>query len=613
MPDLPTTSVVIPSHGRSGLLDAIVAPLLDDPATTEVVIVADGDDDAHRRACELADEEPLIDALATPGVGENGARQAGVERAHGEVVVLLDDDVLPEPGLVTGHARAHAGAEGLVVLGYMPVGKADGIAEELYALAYEACVAQYERDPARILHSAWAGNLSLRREDALRVGLADPDYDAAYNADRDLGLRLVRAGLTGAFDRDLRATHLYRRTLSDLRRDARTSGEGRWLVHHRHGDLVGSLTVDAFAEGLPRGRAALVRAARRPAVRQALRGPLAALARGRGPRRARRAAAVLDVRLGQQAAAAARARRARREGPHEPRTLPVSVVIPAYNRPKMVRRAVQSVAAQTVAPREVIVVDDCSTDATGAVAAELGARVVRHEVNRGEGATRNTGLEQATQPWVALLDSDDEWLPEHLRTLWALRGDHVLVSTSCIGLDPESPARRVYGVPGPRPLRLRTPARLAHPDNCVPPSAALLRRDVALRAGAFDTTLERCADLELWLRMLEHGSGVAAPDVTAVYHLHAGQVSADGAAMQRAHRAVLERHAARPWCTTGVRRRFEGLMAWDALRAGGGSSSAARAFARELRDPRRALGVAIALAWRARLRRRGARLKEWSR
>jgi glycosyltransferase involved in cell wall biosynthesis len=275
----------------------------------------------------------------------------------------------------------------------------------------------------------------------------------------------------------------------------------------------------------------------------------------------------------------------------------------------MVRRALQSVAAQTVAPREVIVVDDCSTDATGAVAGELGARVVRHEVNRGEGAARNTGLEHATQPWVALLDSDDEWLPEHLRTLWSLRGDHVLVSTSCAGLDPQSPARRVYGVPGPRPVRLRTSARLAHPDNCVPPSAALLRRDVALRAGAFDTTLQRCADLELWLRMLEHGTGVAAPDVTAVYHLHPGQVSADGAAMQRAHRAVLERHADRPWCTTGVRRRFEGLMAWDALRAARGPG-AVRGFAREMRDPRRLAGVATALVWRARVRRRSARLTE---
>jgi glycosyltransferase involved in cell wall biosynthesis len=607
LPELPDTSVVVPTHGRSALLPVVLAPLLADPAASEVVVVADGDDDALRIASELSAREPRVVALATPGLGENGARQAGVEAARGEVVVLVDDDVLAGPGLVSGHAAAHAGATGLVVLGHMPVdGAATGIAEEIYAAEYEACVREYERDPATILLRFWAGNLSLRRDDALRVGLEDPGHDAGYNADRDLGLRLASAGLTGAFRRELRATHLYRRTLRELRRDARASGEGRWLVHHRHPDLLGPLEPDAFAAQLPPLRAALVRAARRADVRAALRPPLAALAHAGGPRRLRRAAAVLDLRIGQQAAAIDRESRAQR--PRAGAALPVSVVIPAYNRPDMVRRALASVAAQTVAPREVIVVDDCSTDATGDVARELGAHVVRHEVNRGEGAARNTGLRHATQPWVALLDSDDEWLPEHLRTLWPHRHGRVLVSTSCVAAGAEHD--RVQGVPDAKALH--NPAQLAHPENCVPPSASLLRRDVALAAGGFDTELERCADLELWLRMLERGPGLALPDVTAVYHLHDGQVSADGLAMQDAHRAVLERHASRPWCTPALRRRYEGLMAWDALRArlaAGRRAAALTGLARDLRDPRRAAGIPGTLLWRLRLRRRAARLE----
>jgi hypothetical protein len=161
---------------------------------------------------------------------------------------------------------------------------------------------------------------------------------------------------------------------------------------------------------------------------------------------------------------------------------------------------------------------------------------------------------------------------------------------------------RIYGIPGPRPRVLRGPQRVAHPDNCVPPSAALLRRDVALAAGAFDPGLQRCADLDLWLRMLERGSGIALPAVTAVYHVHEGQVSADAMAMQRAHRAVLERYAARPWCTVALRRRYEGLMAWDARRA-----APARTL-RTLRDPRRLAGVPEALLWRWRVRLRSARV-----
>ena len=288
-------------------------------------------------------------------------------------------------------------------------------------------------------------------------------------------------------------------------------------------------------------------------------------------------------------------------------SLPISVVIPAHNRAEMIGRALASVSAQAVAPREVIVVDDCSTDATGAVAAGLGARVVRHEVRRGVGAARNSGLEHATQPWVALLDSDDEWLAHHLQTVWALRDGHVLVSATCIGVDDE----RIYGVPGPRPVRLLGPARVAHPDNCVPPSAALLRRDVALAAGGFDTELPRCVDLECWLRILERGNGIATPSITAIYHVHGDQISADRMAMQRTHRAVLERFERRPWCTPALRRRYEGLMVWDELRAelaAGRRRAALAGLARSLREPRRLAGIPDTLLWRLRLRRRSARV-----
>src|ERR1700742_3869689 len=100
-------------------------------------------------------------------------------------------------------------------------------------------------------------------------------------------------------------------------------------------------------------------------------------------------------------------------------TLSVSVVIPAYNRPEMTARAVRSALARgPVAPAEVLVVDYCSSYATGEAARAAGARVIRHAVNRGEGGARNTAIREAREPWVALLDSDDEWLPGHLSALW---------------------------------------------------------------------------------------------------------------------------------------------------------------------------------------------------
>src|SRR5688500_9781977 len=95
----------------------------------------------------------------------------------------------------------------------------------------------------------------------------------------------------------------------------------------------------------------------------------------------------------------------------------VSVVIPTYNRAHLIRRAIDSVVAQTFADWELIVVDDASKDDAEGVVRSYGdsrMRYVRHDVNKGASAARNTGLYAAHGEFVAFLDSDDEWLPEKL-------------------------------------------------------------------------------------------------------------------------------------------------------------------------------------------------------
>jgi len=95
----------------------------------------------------------------------------------------------------------------------------------------------------------------------------------------------------------------------------------------------------------------------------------------------------------------------------------VSVIIPTHNRAAMVRRAVASVLRQTYPHLECIVVDDASTDDTAQIVAEFGdgrIRYLRHERNKGASAARNTGIAQATGELIAFLDDDDEWLPAKL-------------------------------------------------------------------------------------------------------------------------------------------------------------------------------------------------------
>jgi glycosyltransferase involved in cell wall biosynthesis len=92
-----------------------------------------------------------------------------------------------------------------------------------------------------------------------------------------------------------------------------------------------------------------------------------------------------------------------------------SVVIPAFNTEAYIADAVRSVRAQTVSPREIVVVDDGSTDRTAEVVAGLGAgiRLIRQE-NRGAGPAMTTGMGAVTTGLVAGLDSDDVWLPHKM-------------------------------------------------------------------------------------------------------------------------------------------------------------------------------------------------------
>ncbi len=277
----------------------------------------------------------------------------------------------------------------------------------------------------------------------------------------------------------------------------------------------------------------------------------------------------------------------------------------------MLARALHSVRSQTVTPAEVIVVDDASGDETGDQARSLGATVITHPTNLGEGAARNTGIEAAQHEWVALLDCDDEWLPRHLETVWAARNGHLIVGTAALATGSRPEHHRLNGWPGRRARVLGGPADVVVPENKLVPSTVMLRRQVAIRAGGF-RLLPRAADLDMWVRMLQFGTAVTIPLVTALYHVHPDQVSGDSELMHAARRDVLDEHATSPWCTGAVKARHRGVTAWDTARAdlkqGRRPQFVIGRLALELARPQRAIGVCQLLWGRFRARRAAARL-----
>ena len=244
--------------------------------------------------------------------------------------------------------------------------------------------------------------------------------------------------------------------------------------------------------------------------------------------------------------------------------LPVSVVIPAYNRADLLPRAIASVNRQRPEPAaEVIVVDDRSADGTGDVAAKLGARVIRHEINRGESAARNSGIAAASHAWIALLDSDDEWLEHHLATLGLLRNGHVLVGGATLWHGADS---RYDGFGGVLRETQLTPAQLVFPENSLSCDAVLVRKDVIVSVGGFDPQVRNAADMDLWIRVLECGSAIAIPTVVAVWHLHSGQVTADHRAMWSGREQVARSYAGRSWWSTRLLDQARAVNAWDSAR-----------------------------------------------
>ena len=292
--------------------------------------------------------------------------------------------------------------------------------------------------------------------------------------------------------------------------------------------------------------------------------------------------------------------------------IPVCVVIPAYNRATQVGRSLASVQAQhSLRPKEVIVVDDHSSDDTAAVAASLGARVIRHSENRGPAAARNSALAATDCEWLAFLDSDDEWLPHHLAHLWSIRGEHALVGAAAFYRSADGKGDRFFGPVSRRPMRFESPDRLISTLNFFTTSGSMVRRDAALAVGGFHEWWG-AEDFDLWVRVLERYTGICSRRVTVNYHLHDAQVSLQAERMLREHRQVVRSHVERTGQSAAMLERWEAGVAWDRLRAeqaAGRRRAALRYVPRLVSGPQRPIGLASQLWLRFRVRRRTDRLQ----
>ena len=238
-----------------------------------------------------------------------------------------------------------------------------------------------------------------------------------------------------------------------------------------------------------------------------------------------------------------------------------TVVIPARNRAELIGRAVSSALRQTLAPDEVIVVDDASTDTTVEAAEQAGARVLTSGAAGGSGPARNRGVAAARSDWIAFLDSDDEWDPDHLQTLAGFTDHRVLVSSAA-----RTTSGGGRGSAADEPADL-TPVSVFQALNPLVTSGTAVQRSALERAGGF-RALPRAQDFDCWLRVLEQGPGTTTGRRTAIYHEHDGQVSRHGDLNRRCVLQIIDDASARPWCSRRLRDDTLARFFFDDLRTG---------------------------------------------
>lgn len=532
-------SVIIPVHNGAAFLAQTMRSVLDQSrAPDEVIIVDDGShDDSAQIATGFGSQVTVIRGRYG---GAAAARVAGVEHATGDAIMFMDaDDLLgldvmaSLSSTLTKHPRA--------------IACCDWLRYERIGATWQARPASCTpRRPGQSALSAWLTgwyhppcSVLWSRETYEAVGGWNPEI--LVNNDGDLMMRALATGVE--LVKSPTGTSYYRRLP-----DGAVSLSGRRFTPDGLASRL--LVLDGLSQTLERdrfpygSRAALAEAYGNVAGDAAAVGQdvLAARAAKQDRRHGGTSAWQLRRRRADQARQTARAgTTAARDtisdngpavvqglAPPPPDGPRVSVVIPAYNRADLLRRAIASVVMQDFRDFEVVVVDDASTEDLGAAVDGFDdprLRCLRQPQNAGVAAARNRGVVDARAPLVAFLDSDDEWLPGKLSAQVAAMDDAPprvgLIHTGLIEKGSDGTDSIFEPSASDDVWTAILHSNIVHYGT----SSVIIRRDVIDTTGGFDETLPAVEDWDLWIRIARFFEFRTLPQPFMIYHNEAPDTS----------------------------------------------------------------------------------------
>jgi glycosyltransferase involved in cell wall biosynthesis len=223
----------------------------------------------------------------------------------------------------------------------------------------------------------------------------------------------------------------------------------------------------------------------------------------------------------------------------------ISAIVPAYNAERTIGDCLASVLFQTYPVREVIVIDDGSSDRTAAVARSMEGPIrVLRTANRGVSAARNHGAEVAAGSFLAFLDADDSWAPEKLASQApALERGARMSTTGTLIVDAEG-------------TRIGEFVPFGGGDQCEalltrfmafgPVSSAVIDRQTFRSIGGCSTALQQCADWDLFLRVARRHRIAPVARPLTIRRVHEANMSRDIERLARESRMTLDRFFAEP-------------------------------------------------------------------
>lgn len=236
-------SVVIPTYNRRAILERVLGGLSRQTVpsgTFEVMVVADGcTDDTVTMCRELEGKMPFqLYLIEQANAGPAAARNRGVQESHARLVIFLDDDVVPDEGMVAAHLASHApdGEDSLVAIGPMLPPRDKRLnawcawEERNLCAGYAAMEAGNVETTYRRL---FTGNVSVMRDHIIQVGGFDPAM--FRNEDIELGRRLHAHGCTFAFLPNARGWHYVNRSFASWLNIQETSALGELAIGRIHG------------------------------------------------------------------------------------------------------------------------------------------------------------------------------------------------------------------------------------------------------------------------------------------------------------------------------------------------------------------------------------------